>query len=173
MMAKQISENEAAAIASDFFHSGEGLNASKLQAMKVSLAYEFKSGNETMMYAFNNGIDGYVLVSGDDTIIPVLGYSDKGDTASFINCIPINNIANPINISDIFLSIGLDFDPIIYKTIPIPRAMDDNILTSNDTNCAVTVVPILAPIITPIAWYKLIIPALTKPTTITVVAPLL
>ena len=79
MIAKQISENEAAAIASDFFHSGEVLNASKLQAMKVSLAYEFKSGNETMMYAFNNGVDGYVLVSGDDTIIPVLGYSDKGE----------------------------------------------------------------------------------------------
>ena len=35
---------------------------------------------------------------------------------------------------------------------------------------AVTVVPILAPIITPIDCFRVIIPELTKPTTITVVA---
>ena len=45
-----------------------------------------------------------------------------------------NNIAKPISISDIFLRVGLDFNPIMYKTMPIPRAIDDNILTSKDTN---------------------------------------
>ncbi len=41
---------------------------------------------------------------------------------------------------------------------------------SSAINWPVTVVPIFAPIITPTAWYKFIKPALTKPTTITVVA---
>ena len=39
-----------------------------------------------------------------------------------------------------------------------------------DTSHPVTVVPMLAPMITPIAWLKFMIPALTKPTTMTVVA---
>ena len=39
-----------------------------------------------------------------------------------------------------------------------------------DTSQPVTVVPILAPIITPIAWVRFMIPAFTKPTTMTVVA---
>ena len=38
------------------------------------------------------------------------------------------------------------------------------------TNCPVTVVPILAPIIIPTDWRRLISPAFTKPTVITVVA---
>lgn len=42
-----------------------------------------------------------------------------------------------------------------------------------DTIQLVMVVPILAPMITPVAWNRLIIPAFTKPTTITVVAELL
>ena len=44
--------------------------------------------------------------------------------------------------------------------------------TSNPMIKAVTVVPILAPMITPIAWRKVIKPALTKPTVITVVPEL-
>ena len=39
-----------------------------------------------------------------------------------------------------------------------------------DTSHPVTVVPMLAPIITPIACVRFMIPAFTKPTTITVVA---
>ena len=42
-----------------------------------------------------------------------------------------------------------------------------------DTIHAVMVVPMLAPMMTPTAWVRLRTPALTKPTTMTVVAPLL
>ena len=76
--AKQVSENEATIIASKFFNTSKGQNLPKSSTTRVSLAHEFKSGNATLMYAFNNGYDSYVLVSGDDTVIPVLGYSDKG-----------------------------------------------------------------------------------------------
>ncbi len=51
-----------------------------------------------------------------------------------------------------------------------------NVATSvmfKDTKNAVTVVPMFAPIMIPTAWFKFIKPALTKPTTITVVALLL
>ena len=41
-----------------------------------------------------------------------------------------------------------------------------------DTIHAVMVVPMLAPMITPTAWDRFNTPALTKPTTMTVVAPL-
>lgn len=76
--AKQVSENEATKIASNFFKTNGGTNIPK-SALKVSLAHEFKSENATLMYAFNNGYNGYVLVSGDDAVIPVLGYSDNGE----------------------------------------------------------------------------------------------
>ena len=99
--------------------------------------------------AINANIGWFAILA---NILLTNGYSDNGATASFINLIPINNIAKPISISDIFLRVGLDFNPIMYKTIPIPRAIDDNILTSKDTNWAVTVVPMFAPIIIPIAW---------------------
>ena len=98
-------------------------------------------------------------------------YPANGLTASFMKSIPVNNIPNPISISAIFLCFGLLEN--IYITIPIPNATGARKSTSSDTNWAVIVVPILAPIITPIAWGKLIIPALTNPTTITVVALLL
>ena len=42
--------------------------------------------------------------------------------------------------------------------------------STEDTSQPVTVVPILAPMITPMAWVRFMIPALTNPTTITVVA---
>ena len=40
-----------------------------------------------------------------------------------------------------------------------------------DTIQAVMVVPMLAPMMTPTAWFRVMSPALTKPTTMTVVAP--
>ena len=42
--------------------------------------------------------------------------------------------------------------------------------STEDTSQPVTVVPTFAPIITPIAWVRFIIPAFTNPTTMTVVA---
>ena len=75
--AKQITEKEAALIAKNFFNgSSSGHNVKSVKA--VTLAHQFKSDGATLMYAFNNDNNGYVLVSGDDATVPVLGYSDNG-----------------------------------------------------------------------------------------------
>lgn len=78
MMATPLTEQQATTIAQKFFMTGRGNKAPIKDASKVKLAYEFQSDDATLMYAFNNGKDGYVLVSGDDSITPVLGYSDEG-----------------------------------------------------------------------------------------------
>ena len=74
----------------------------------------------------------------------------------------LENIRNPMPITarigekeDGFINVRIKLSP----WIPVRLKSQD-----------VTVVPILAPIITPTAWDSFIIPELTKPTTITVVA---
>ena len=78
-MSNPVSEKEATTIAKKFFLTGRGSKAPIKDASQVKLAYEFQSDDATLMYAFNNGTDGYVLVSGDDSVTPVLGYSDSGE----------------------------------------------------------------------------------------------
>jgi len=65
----------------------------------------------------------------------------------------------------------LTFSFLVSIIIPKPTAIMSKayFVTLNATICAVMVVPILAPIITPIACSRFIRPAVTKPTTITVV----
>ena len=73
------------------------------------------------------------------------------------------------------LPTSLLFFPFANITIIAPTKTKTGAIVSNlnATNCAVIVVPILAPIIIPAACAKFINPALTNPTTITVVALLL
>ena len=107
--------------------------------------------------------------------------SASGATAELIVSIPNISIAKPIRIVPISFFL-LDFD-IIIKKMPIIASIGvkDVGLSScmkmlspcipvSDNSHDVIVVPILAPIITPIACDSLIIPEFTKPTTITVVA---
>lgn len=124
--AKQVSENEAASIASEFFHSGKGQNASKLKAMNVSLAHEFKSDDTTLMYAFNNGLDGYVLVAGDDAIVPVLGYSDNGQFD--YNTLPANARSWFEMYAQMIKSIK-DGKSKAIKTYPSPTSVEPLIVT--------------------------------------------
>ena len=56
---------------------------------------------------------------------------------------------------------------------PMPVSMMKNSVTGKNcsaTICAVIVVPMFAPIIMPVAWNSVMMPAFTKPTTMTVVA---
>ena len=78
IVAKQVSENEATLIANEFFKTSNVKKNPKSKMFNVALAHEFKSADATLMYAFNNGLDGYVLVAGDDAVTPILGYSDNG-----------------------------------------------------------------------------------------------
>ena len=55
----------------------------------LQLAYEAKAGAATDYYVFNRGTDaGFIIVSGDDMAVPVLGYSDRG--AFNLNNLPDN-----------------------------------------------------------------------------------
>ncbi len=85
---------------------------------------------------------------------------------------------NPVIISPVFFFFSCS--PNNMKNAPIPtirgaKKSGENILPHSlrDTIQAVIVVPILAPIMTPTACVNVSNPALTNPTTITVVAELL
>lgn len=71
----------------------------------------------------------------------------------------------------------MDFTRLLFPTIitALPTAKIGQAISErlNAINCAVTVVPIFAPSMTPMACIKDIKPEFTKPTTITVVAALL
>ncbi len=99
----------------------------------------------------------------------------KGCTASDIISIPINNIPKPIIIDDIslcaiFFAVIIMITPTITTTGAITAGLKNFAHSTLETSQPVTVVPILAPIITLIDCVKSIKPAFTKPTTITVVA---
>ena len=114
------------------------------------------------------------------TKIPINGFSKvltiliksgellSGTIALDIISIPMNKIPNPPIIvpkASIFLLLK---NTII--AIPTKAIIGANAVISIAINCPVIVVPILAPIITQTAFVKFINPALTNPTTITVVA---
>jgi hypothetical protein len=95
----------------------------------------------------------------------------SGSMATDIRFIPINSIPNPVSISPICLYLLR----VPNSKRPTPTATTTGAISVSlkATIWAVTVVPILAPIITPTACIRFISPAFTKPTTITVVALLL
>ena len=104
-----------------------------------------------------------------------LSDSCRGATADDIVVIPIKSNPKPM----IMLAISLDerLFPVNITITPSITAMGASLEglknlahSTADTSHPVTVVPIFAPMITPIAWVRFIIPALTKPTTMTVVA---
>ena len=85
-----------------------------------------------------------------------------------IRCIPKNSIPKPVTAVPTCLSTFFFANSNIIT--PIAIAMGAKELKLRETSTLVVVVPMFAPIITPIAWVRFIMPVLTKPTTITVVA---
>ena len=78
---RQISPEEAAVIASEFFNSKSAQVAQPKQStVKRAKAKGQVSENVTApYYVFNNGDDqGFVIISGDDRAKKILGYSDTG-----------------------------------------------------------------------------------------------
>ena len=75
--AKVVTVDQAKAIARRQF-----ANPTKLNASNVNMTLNYQARNlkgETDFYVFNNeGGEGFVIVSGDDLTLPVLGYSDMG-----------------------------------------------------------------------------------------------
>ena len=100
------------------------------------------------------------------------GVSLKSGTDSFINESPRNNSEKPTISSPIFLRWSfLELEKRKPNNISGTARIEMSALKpSHETIHAVTVVPMLAPMITPIACARVKRPALTKLTTITVVA---
>ena len=96
------------------------------------------------------------------------GSSLNGDMAELIMSIPMNRTPMPATIPAICWSF-LFFTKTRIAT-PIKAISGARAPISSAISWPVMVVPILAPIITQTAWFKVMSPELTKPTTITVVA---
>lgn len=81
-MGEPISKEQAKKIASGYLDKNKGTNRSSMQAdladqMAVQAFQTDREGNP-LMYVVNNAGGGYVIVSGDDRMRQVLGYSNSG-----------------------------------------------------------------------------------------------
>jgi hypothetical protein len=89
--AKQIDENTARTVGQNFLitkpNSSASFRTAKLQMVYKSNLSTNKS-NTTFFYIFNVATNGFVIVAGDDTVTPILGYSTEGNFDS--NNIPQN-----------------------------------------------------------------------------------
>jgi hypothetical protein len=83
MFARQIGVNYAMQVAKNFYSQTTGISSENIQ-----LAYQCKtndnvgrtSDGKSVYYVFNVGADkGFIIVSGDDLVQPILGYNTKGN----------------------------------------------------------------------------------------------
>ena len=74
-----VTADQAKAMAREFISQG-GTRFKAGPGIPLNLAHEARSlDGKPDYYVFNNGVDGgYIVVSGDDRTIPVLGYSTRG-----------------------------------------------------------------------------------------------
>ena len=74
-----IDQQTAEQTARQFFSKRGGKKAAPLKSVSAKRLMKNATAADTPYYIFNIGDgDGFVIVSGDDAAIPVLGYSDKG-----------------------------------------------------------------------------------------------
>ena len=87
MIAKERTQSEALSIATEFFNKSQGINTRASAALTlVAVSTDFKfapitrasSTSEPAFYIYNQGTDGFAIVSGDDRMKPILAYSHKG-----------------------------------------------------------------------------------------------
>ena len=87
LLARERTQSEALSIATDFFNESTLLiTRSSATPQLVATSSDIIYPNSTRVsitqqpafYIFNYGDDAFVLVSGDDRMKPILGYSDKG-----------------------------------------------------------------------------------------------
>lgn len=76
---RQISESEAAAVASEFLNSATVKQASAKVGVRRAKAQDAANEDAAPFYVYNaDGNKGFVIVSGDDRARRILGYSDTG-----------------------------------------------------------------------------------------------
>lgn len=75
----QLSESSAATIATQFLNNQSSLKSLTKNEISPRLVHQLKRADETAVYVYGNNIaEGFVLIAGDDSVTPILGYSDKG-----------------------------------------------------------------------------------------------
>ena len=81
--AENVSVNQAMRVAENFSQqiSGNQLRSAQTLQLVYTERPNLRSGGvEAYYYVFNNGSnDGYIIVSGDDRVYPILGYSASGN----------------------------------------------------------------------------------------------
>ena len=86
LLAKERTQSEALIIATDYFKSEQVSTRAATLPQLVATSIDFKyapvtravSTQSPAFYIYNNGESGFVIVSGDDRMKTILGYSDKG-----------------------------------------------------------------------------------------------
>ncbi|MDE5807256.1 MAG: C10 family peptidase, partial [Muribaculaceae bacterium] len=108
----KISLSEAQALATEFVRSRTGDQSGSLTLKPVFMA---GTENEPLYYVFNIGDNtGFVMVSGDDTTTPVLGYSFK-------NGYPVNNMPDAMK----WMLAGLEREIKAAPSIQRPQVASD------------------------------------------------
>ncbi len=77
LFAKPVSESTAKQVGANFLSTKTSLPAN---VSELTLVYTMTNHTQTIpyFYVFNIENKGFIIVSGDDTVLPVLGYSDEG-----------------------------------------------------------------------------------------------
>lgn len=76
---RQISENEAASIASEFFDSVHAMYNPSKTGVRMVHSRDAEEASDVPFYIFNaDGGKGFLIISGDDRAKRILGYSDTG-----------------------------------------------------------------------------------------------
>ncbi|MFZ4465206.1 MAG: Spi family protease inhibitor, partial [Bacteroidales bacterium] len=68
------------------------LSAKNIEAVSLQLAVKKVINNETLYYIFNNASKGFVVVSADDHVLPVLAYSNEVNWLAFSDTLRGNNV---------------------------------------------------------------------------------
>lgn len=78
LTAGPVSVDKARSVARTFFYGNGPAPASELELVWDGVTVKTKGAASPAFYIFNRGEDGFVMVSGDDALEPVLGWSDEG-----------------------------------------------------------------------------------------------
>ena len=87
LIAKERTQSEALSIATEFFGKNQSVSTRAItapQLVATSIDFNYTPATRASVsqlpafFIYNNGDTGFVIVSGDDRMKPILGYSDKG-----------------------------------------------------------------------------------------------
>ena len=87
LIAKERTQSEALSIATEFFGKNQSVSTRAItapQLVATSIDFHYTPATRASVsqlpafFIYNNGDTGFVIVSGDDRMKPILGYSDKG-----------------------------------------------------------------------------------------------